>query len=89
MFVCVSIIWAYIHTLTLISSRVLGTPTEETWPGLMSLPDYNVSFPQCKGKSALQFCPTLDPLGADLLSVYIYIYTHTYIYIYIWVRLII
>jgi cyclin-dependent kinase 2 len=28
------------------SCRILGTPTEETWPGVASLPDYKSTFPK-------------------------------------------
>ncbi|KAI8330003.1 kinase-like domain-containing protein [Choanephora cucurbitarum] len=30
--------------------QMLGTPTEETWPGVSTLPDYNASFPPWKAK---------------------------------------
>jgi serine/threonine protein kinase len=26
--------------------RLLGTPTEEVWPGISALPDYNSNFPR-------------------------------------------
>ena len=26
--------------------RILGTPTEQTWPGVSSLPDYKAVFPK-------------------------------------------
>uniref|UniRef100_A0A0A9E4C6 Uncharacterized protein n=1 Tax=Arundo donax TaxID=35708 RepID=A0A0A9E4C6_ARUDO len=26
--------------------RIMGTPNEETWPGVASLPDYKSSFPK-------------------------------------------
>ena len=49
--------------------RVLGTPTEETWPGVASLPDYKSTFPQWKKEEWTAVVPTLCPQGIDLLSV--------------------
>ncbi|KAN0063770.1 Cyclin-dependent kinase catalytic subunit [Thecaphora frezii] len=48
--------------------RTLGTPTEEAWPGVRSLPDYKTSFPQWKGVPLEQAVYKLDPHGLDLLS---------------------
>ena len=48
--------------------RTLGTPTEETWPGVSQLPDYKPNFPQWAPKQLSKIVPTLDPLGVDLLS---------------------
>ncbi|KAK9766671.1 Cyclin-dependent kinase catalytic subunit [Basidiobolus ranarum] len=48
--------------------RLLGTPTEEEWPGVTSLPDYKQSFPKWKGQSLAKAVPNLDPLGLDLLQ---------------------
>ena len=31
------------YTCTLTPTRLLGTPTEETWPNITHLPDYKVS----------------------------------------------
>lgn len=50
--------------------RLLGTPTEATWPGVSSLQDYKVTFPQWKTPdlSRMQAAvPTLDSSGIDLL----------------------
>lgn len=30
--------------------RLLGTPTEETWPGVTSLPDFKSAFPKWPAK---------------------------------------
>lgn len=30
--------------------RVMGTPTEDTWPGVTSLPDFKSSFPKWPSK---------------------------------------
>jgi hypothetical protein len=50
-------------------SRILATPTEETWPGVADLPDYKQSFPMWKGNSLTSSCKQLDPVGLDLLTV--------------------
>lgn len=48
--------------------RITGTPTEETWPGVTELADYQPTFPQFKGKPLAQCVPGLDSLGIDLLE---------------------
>lgn len=48
--------------------RTLGTPTEETWPGVTSLPDYKTSFPKWAAKDLSTIVPTLPPDGLDLLA---------------------
>ncbi|KAJ3682094.1 hypothetical protein LUZ60_014667 [Juncus effusus] len=48
--------------------RVLGTPNEETWPGVTSLPDFKSAFPKWPAKDLSTVVPTLDPAGIDLLS---------------------
>lgn len=48
--------------------RVLGTPTEETWPGVSSMPDYKPTFPNWPPQPISNAVPGLDPLGCDLLS---------------------
>jgi cyclin-dependent kinase len=38
--------------------KILGTPTEENWPGVTTLPQYEVSFPKWKAtelKSHIHF----------------------------------
>ncbi|KAK4321431.1 hypothetical protein Pmani_007751 [Petrolisthes manimaculis] len=48
--------------------KLLGTPTEETWPGMTSLPDYK-SFPLYQPTMTLsQVCPKLSSKGRDLLQ---------------------
>lgn len=47
---------------------VLGTPTDEDWPGVKSLPDYKSSFPQWNGTPLDRAVPTLDKEGIDLLK---------------------
>ncbi|CAL6046233.1 Kinase [Hexamita inflata] len=49
--------------------EVLGTPTDQTWPGITQLPDYKPSFPKFKGvglKKALG--GNLSEAGLDLMA---------------------
>ncbi|XP_065634345.1 cell division control protein 2 homolog [Quercus suber] len=48
--------------------RVLGTPNENTWPGVTSLPDYKSTFPKWPPKDLATMVPSLDSAGVDLLS---------------------
>ncbi|XP_062098982.1 cell division control protein 2 homolog 2 [Humulus lupulus] len=48
--------------------RILGTPTEDTWPGVCSLPDYKSSFPKWPSKDIASVVPNLESAGVDLLS---------------------
>ena len=48
--------------------RVLGTPTEASWPGVSALPDYRDSFPHWAPRSLSELVPALDPLGLDVLA---------------------
>ncbi|GBG25550.1 Cyclin-dependent kinase 1 [Hondaea fermentalgiana] len=47
--------------------RQLGTPTEETWPGVHSLPDFNTEFPHWRPQPLEKAVPGLDADGLDLL----------------------
>ncbi|PAA84469.1 hypothetical protein BOX15_Mlig001509g6, partial [Macrostomum lignano] len=48
--------------------KLLGTPTEDSWPGVTQLPDYK-SFPLYPGSSSLQqVVPRMSSKGRDLLS---------------------
>lgn len=49
--------------------RLLGTPTDATWPGVSSLPDYKPTFPQWAARPLAEAASTLDPVGMDLLAV--------------------
>ena len=46
--------------------QLLGTPDENTWPGVSKLPDYKSNFPKFNGKNLNQFFNELDPLALDL-----------------------
>jgi len=47
--------------------QVLGTPTEQTWPNVSELPDYQEGFPKWSAKPWESLCPALDEDGVDLL----------------------
>ena len=50
--------------------RTLGTPTEEIWPGVTSLPEFRASFPKwprCSLNKALNI-ENVNPLVYDLLE---------------------
>ncbi|GJN18857.1 hypothetical protein PR202_gb06064 [Eleusine coracana subsp. coracana] len=57
-----------IDELFKIFSRIMGTPTEESWPGVASLPDYKSTFPKWTPVDIASLVPTLEPAGIDLLS---------------------
>ena len=48
--------------------RVLGTPKENTWPGVTSLPDFKLTFPKWQPSPFSKHCPNLEAQGLDLLA---------------------
>ncbi|RJE24602.1 Cell division control protein [Aspergillus sclerotialis] len=48
--------------------RLLGTPDENTWPGVTSFPDFKPTFPKWKRADSHALVPGLDPDGLDLLE---------------------
>ncbi|ERS96215.1 cyclin-dependent kinase [Sporothrix schenckii 1099-18] len=48
--------------------RLLGTPTEDVWPGVTTYPDFKASFPRWVQDTETPICPTLDPMGQELLE---------------------
>lgn len=48
--------------------RILGTPNEETWPGVQSLPDYKSTFPNWSPSELEQIVEPLNADGIDLLK---------------------
>jgi serine/threonine protein kinase len=51
--------------------RQLGTPNEQTWPGVSKLPDFKSSFPKWSQKALSEIprlTPALDANGLDLLG---------------------
>ncbi|KAB7498067.1 Cyclin-dependent-like kinase 5 [Armadillidium nasatum] len=49
--------------------KLLGTPTEETWPSMSALPDYKPFPPYQPTMTLAQVCPKLNSKGRDLLQV--------------------
>lgn len=48
--------------------RVLGTPSEDDWPGVTALKDFCPVFPHWESQPLPQVCPQLDANGIDLLG---------------------
>ncbi|RLN39544.1 hypothetical protein C2845_PM01G01020 [Panicum miliaceum] len=48
--------------------RVLGTPNEQSWPGVSCLPDFKTAFPRWSAQDLATIVPNLEPAGLDLLS---------------------
>lgn len=48
--------------------RTMGTPTEEIWPGVTELPDFQETFPRWEKKSLSDVIPEADNTAIDLLS---------------------
>jgi hypothetical protein len=48
---------------------VLGTPNDESWPGVKQLADYKPTFPQWSAQDLAEQVPYLDEAGIDLLKV--------------------
>lgn len=51
--ICSALVWNTLKNptrLTFLSCRILGTPNEETWPGVTSLPDFKSAFPKWPAK---------------------------------------
>ncbi|KAH1050162.1 hypothetical protein AAZX31_08G076200 [Glycine max] len=53
--------------------RIMGTPNEDTWPGVTSLPDFKSAFPKWQPKDLKIVVPNLKPAGLDLLSSMLYL----------------
>lgn len=50
-------------------NSLLGTPNDDIWPGVKSLPDYKPSFPQWSAQPLHKVVTGLDEHGLDLLRV--------------------
>ena len=55
-------------SLSLSLSSLLGTPTEDIWPGVTSYPDFKATFPKWKRDHSVPLIPNLDEAGLDLLE---------------------
>ncbi|KIY69203.1 Pkinase-domain-containing protein [Cylindrobasidium torrendii FP15055 ss-10] len=47
--------------------QVLGTPTEDTWPGVSQLPDYKPTFPRWSRQDLRKMMPHLEEDGIDMI----------------------
>ena len=47
---------------------ILGTPNDDTWPGVSAMPDYKPTFPQWSRQEIAKIVPTLDDTGLDFLK---------------------
>ena len=50
------------------STRLLGTPTDQDWPGVTSFPDFKPSFPKWSRDPSRALVNNLDDNGLDLLD---------------------
>jgi negative regulator of the PHO system len=48
--------------------RLMGTPTERTWPGISQLPEYKANFPSYGTQNLRAFLPQLDDQALNLLT---------------------
>ncbi|KAH9876429.1 hypothetical protein J1614_003560 [Plenodomus biglobosus] len=48
--------------------RILGTPSEQDWPGVTSFPDFKPSFPKWGRTDIANIVTSLDEVGLDLLD---------------------
>lgn len=49
-------------------SSILGTPSEDIWPGVTSYPDFKASFPKWQRDYDRELCSNLDGPGLELLE---------------------
>lgn len=48
--------------------RIMGTPNEDSWPGVGNLPDYKTTFPQWSKAPLSKICPTMNEDALDFLA---------------------
>ncbi|KAJ3395935.1 negative regulator of the PHO system, partial [Chytriomyces hyalinus] len=48
--------------------KLLGTPTEQTWPHVTEMPEYKATFPSYPAQSLSQRLPMMDQIALDLLN---------------------
>ncbi|XP_078484914.1 cyclin-dependent kinase 2-like [Ciona intestinalis] len=48
--------------------RTLGTPTEDEWPGVSSLPDFKTKFPNWPAQPLERVLPEINSVGIDFLK---------------------
>ena len=49
-------------------TSILGTPTEQDWPGVTSFPDFKSSFPKWGRTDVANIVTNLDDIGLELLD---------------------
>jgi len=65
--------------------KLLGTPSEESWPRVVDLPDYKLTsdFGTYMAQPLSLVAPNMDELGLDLLSVCHYTFYCVYYFFYV------
>lgn len=48
--------------------RLMGTPSERSWPGISQFPEYKTNFPVYPTQDLRQILPQIDQIGLDLLG---------------------
>ncbi|KAJ3297218.1 Pkinase-domain-containing protein [Rhizoclosmatium globosum] len=48
--------------------KLLGTPTDQTWPHVSEMPEYKKTFPYYPPQSLAAKLPVIEPVGLDLLT---------------------
>ncbi|KAG9675891.1 hypothetical protein KCU76_g16051, partial [Aureobasidium melanogenum] len=48
--------------------RLMGTPSERSWPGISQFPEYKPNFPVYATQDLRNILPQVDPVGLQLLS---------------------
>jgi len=56
------------HDQVLRIFKILGTPTETSWPTMIDLPEYKSDWPKFEPVALQSIAPSLDELGIDLLN---------------------
>lgn len=61
--------WCHFTVFCHVCFRILGTPTEDTWPGVYDLPDFKRTFPHWSARDLTEVVSGLSREGCELLSV--------------------
>lgn len=48
--------------------RIMGTPSERSWPGISQFPEYKSNFHVYATQDLRMFLPQIDQVGLDLIS---------------------
>lgn len=48
--------------------RTMGTPNDQSWQGIMDLPEMKGTFPKWKPRELAKLCPNFDEQAIDLLE---------------------